>query len=760
MNKIVLNVLAFFFVAFTTNAFSAELPANKFAKADQVKKGLFTVYVKGSNYFFEIPRRLMGRDFLLGSRIAELSSVENRSNLVAGQRLYDPILVRFSEDVDKLLLLRPDPEKECAPEDPFFASFSLNNRVPVAETFDIEQRTDSSVFINVTKFFSDDLPAVEPFNEKSKPGKPILKLNGILRAESFPTNVEFTVRNAYETTKEPFLVILQKSLILLPEKPVMGRFSDERMGYDVVNKEFYSSKKQVEKGSYITRFNLYPKDLKAYLRGELVEPVKPIVFYVDSSFPENWRKAIVKGIEDWQQAFEAVGFQNAIVAREYPKDPHFNPNDSRYNCFKLAVCNRSNAQGVHWTDPRSGEIVQAEVLFYSNITALLHKWYFLQTAAVNPAARKKELDAETMEKLIRYSAAHEIGHCLGLTHNFRASFAYDTEQLRNPAFTRKNGTTPSIMDYARFNYVAQPEDKKVSLLPPVLGVYDLFAIKIGYQLVPDAKTATEDRATVSKWLLEKDGDPLFTYGKLGSMGGVPQDPSRQSADLGNDPVASSTYGIRNLRFILSHLTEWMQVPGENYDDVSQMYDDILKENFEYLNNAIPMIGGVFTFQAVAGGKAPLYRCVDKETSLRTARFVISELCSEAAWLDNQEVRAFAGPQAEALIRSQTETVEKLLDAGILKNLYWYAAEKNRLQVSDYIVQISDALFAEKTPDLYVRNIQKAYLEKLKALSTGKKDAGTPYDCLLIPTVKTELSRLKERFSKSDDEWCSYLKEMI
>jgi hypothetical protein len=764
MNKIVRIVLALFFWVATANVFSAEVQTDPFAKADQVQKGLFTLYVKGSRYYFEIPRRLMGRDFLLASRVSELSSPENRSNIVAGQRLYDPIVVRFAEEPNKVLLLRPDPEKECAPDDPFFASFVRNHLAPIADFFDVEYRSDSSVFIEVTRFFTDDLPAVEPFNEKSKPGKPLTKLSGILKAESFPGNIEFTVRNAYETTKEPFLVILQKSLILLPEKPAMGRFSDERMSYDVVAKEFYSSQKQeVEKRSYITRFPLYPKeqDQKAYQRGALVEPANSIVFYVDNAFPETWKSAIMKGIEDWQQAFEAIGFKKAIVARPYPtNDPDFNPNDSRYNCFKLAVCTRSNAMGVHWADPRSGEIVQAEVLYYSNITELLHKWYFLQTAAVNPAARKRVLDEKTMQQLIRYSAAHEIGHCLGLTHNFRASFAYDTEQLRDPAFTRKNGTTPSIMDYARFNYVAQPGDQNVSLLPPVLGVYDIFSIKIGYQPVPNAKTAKEEQVTVAKWLLEKDGDPVFTYGKLGSLGGVVQDPSRQSSDLGNDPVASSTYGIRNLRYILAHLKEWMQTPGENYDYITGLYEDIRKENFAYLDNVMPMIAGVFTFNAVSGGKALLYRGVDQDVSLCAARFIVSELYSQAAWLDNDSVRSFAGPQAESLIRSQTEMAVKMLDDNIIKNLYLYGKDKNRLQPEDYIVYLSNAIFAKPASDLYVQNIQKVYLERLKVLSAEQKEGAAPFACLLIPTVKKELNRLKDLFSKSNDEWYLQLKTTI
>ena len=752
------QIVCSFCILFATQCFAIN-QADKFAKAELIQHGVFSTYKIGDNYYFEIPRRLMKRDFLLASRVAELSSTDNRSNLVAGQRLYDPVLVQFKEENNQLFLLRPDTKKICSPDDPFYLSFIRNNKTPIAEVFDIEQKTDSSVFINVTKFFSEELPMIDPFNEKSKPGKSMPKLNKILGVESYPLNIEVKVRNAYETNKEPYLVTLQKSLLLLPEKPMTGRYYDKRIGYDVVNKEIYSSNsREVRKEAFITRYNLFPKqkDMAAFSKGQLVEPEKPIVFYVDPSFPKVWKKAIMKGIEDWQQAFEAIGFKNAIIAKEYPDSPDFNPNDMRFNCFKLAVCDISNAMGVHWVDPRSGEIVQAEVLYYSNITKLLHKWYFLQTAAVNPLARKKVLDDQTMEKLIRYSAAHEVGHCLGLTHNFRASFAYDTESLRSADFTKKNGTTPSIMDYARFNYVAQPEDKGVNLLPPTLGVYDKFAIKVGYQIIPKTKSSDDELPVIRKWLLEKDGAPLYTIGRV-SVGNITSDPSKQSADLGNNPKQSSKYGIRNLQFILAHLKEWMQEPGDSYDFIVGLYDDILKENFQYLDNAIPMIGGVYSYNAVENGKYPLQLFVDKKMSIETVDFIVSELQGEASWLNNKYVQDFAGPQAEALIKYQNKTVENLLSHTIFENMYKFCDEKNTLHADEYLSHLSSLIFAENNPDMYVRNIQETYLEKLRALSQ-KKDSF--YSCMLQPVVKKELGNIKQIISGKKDEWYIYLKQKM
>lgn len=741
---------------------SAATSTDKFAKPDRLQKGVFNLYVKGNVYFLEIPKNKFGRDFLLGSRVVSLSSTDNRSNLVAGQRLYDPILVRFSDETDKILLLRPDAVKVADSNDPMYQAFARNNLTPIAETFDVEQRTDSSVFINVTRFFTEDLPSVEPFNEKSKPGRPLTKLNTILKAESYPTNVEFTVRNAYEAPKAPFLVVLQKSLVLLPETPMKPRMADDRVGYDLVNKEFYVAGKPMQKASYITRFKLTPKanDLPAFRKGKLVEPETPIVFYVDAAFPELWKKAIAQGIEDWRPAFESIGFKNAIVAKPYPTDSNFNPNDSRNNCFKLVVSDFSNAQGVHWTDPRSGEILQAEVLFYSNITELLMKWYFLQTAAVNPDARKNTLDDQTLSKLIRYSAAHEIGHCLGLTHNFRASYAFDTEKLRDKTFTQKFGTTPSIMDYARFNYVAQPGDKDVALMPPLLGAYDRFSIQFGYQLFDASKTPFEEQELLSKWLLEKGNNPMNTYGKLNSVGGISLDPSRQSADLGNDPTASSDYGIRNLKFILAHLAEWTLTPGSNFDLYQQRYADILKQNFDYLEIALSMISGVYKFDAVVGGAQPLEQPVRRDASLRTLRFILTELKTEAAWLNNETVQRYTGTQVESLTKNQSNIMDLLLSDNLLKNLYLYKDSKDRLQAEEYITVLSKELFETPSPDLYVRNLQKAFIKRLKELAVAKTDENSFYSCLSAPLAKEQLKQLKQTISTRGDDWSNYLMEQF
>lgn len=713
-----------------------------FDKTNQISTGLFTVYKVKDVYYFEIPRKVLHRDFLLSVRVAELSSTNNKAKLVSGQRMYDPLLVRFAEEGNLLLLLRPNNQDICEKDDPFYKSFVNNNITPIEQTFNIEYKTDSSVFINITKFYKDQLPEVEPFNEKTKPGKLIPELTSILNMQSFPLNIEVKVRNAYQTNKEPFLVILQKSLMMLPEKPMQPRLLDKRMGYYSLKKRIYSSKNTgVKSFEYITRFDLQPKeqDRQSFLKGKLVEPAKPIIMYVDRGFPRVWREAIKQGIEDWQPAFEAIGYKNAIIAKDYPDDPEFDPNDIRYNCFRFSVCDNPNAMGVRMVDPRSGEVVQADVIFFSSVVELLQKWYFLQTAAVNEKARKRVLDDDELKKLIRYSAAHEVGHCLGLPHNFRASYAYDTEKLRDPQFTTEFGTTPSIMDYARFNYVAQPGDKNVYLLPPHLGLYDKFAIKLGYQNIMEANVPEDETKVINKWFSEKGADPIYTFGAI-TRGAIMTDPSRQSADLGNNPALSSRYGIKNLQYILSHLKEWMQNEDEDYSYISNLYADIFKENFNYINNVIPVIAGVYNFDAV-GEEQLIFKVVTKKRSIETLNFVIDELKNQSLWLNNDYVQSFAGPQTENLIKQQESILDKLLHLDLFRHMYRYSTDQEMIQPKEYLTYLTSAIFKEDTSDIYTYNLRQRYIEKLKTLSKDERTVQGLFGNDLIAIINKQLENI-------------------
>lgn len=750
-------LFAFLFLIITCSSqvFSANVTAES-----KKEVAMFTLHQRGDSSYLEIPFKLLERDFLFGTRIIESGSPNNKLGLVAGQRVTDPVLIRFVHDNGQLLVVKPIVDKVCYPKEAFREAFDRNFKPSVVSSMKIEMLTDSSLWVNYVPLFLEEIKGLDPFNEKYRPGSIRSDLTKLIDAKVCSNNMEVSVRYVYDTTKDPLLLVMRKSLLLLPEKEMLPRLSDSRVGYDFLSKEVYSSKEGgSQKVEYITRFNLYPRaeDVAKMKKGVLVEPEKPIVFYIDSSFPLLWQKAIAKGIEDWQAAFEEIGFKNAIVARVYPDSPEFDPYDIRNNCFRLVVSNKSNAMGVHWVDPRSGEILQADVLFFSDVVKLLQKWYFLQTGAVNPDARKTVLDDETLQKLIRYSAAHEIGHCLGLLHNFGASYNYDTDSLRSASFTKKYGTTPSIMDYARFNYIAQPQDKNVSLLPPHLGIYDKFAIRMGYKPIFNVDNAYYEKKVWSKWLEAKDGDFTYIFRKM-SIAAVSGDPSLQSADLGNDLVKSSAYGIDNLRFLLKHLHEWFLKPGDDYTVVADYYDDIFQENFKYLDRVIPLIGGAYTYNPLVGSSYKRVNVVNKKEGIKAVEFVLSELFNQSSWLNTSSTMTFAGNQIERLVQEQKKVVDKLLMTDIFKNMYLFDSAEGGLTADEYLKTVSNMILDIDNPDIYVKNIQKSYLNKLKALKG--KELNVSYGILFADTVQNELQRIKLLLDKRNSVWYKSLKDKI
>ena len=703
------------------------------------KDGLFKVHELDGKYFYEIPDSLIGREMLIVTTIAKTAD-----GIGYGGERTNTLLVRWDQNGDNILLKVVSYSNTAADSLPIFTAVKSSNLEPILQKFDVKSKASdkNGTVIEVTDLFSKDVQAIGlPRNRRTQ--YKVTRLDNersyIDRISPYPINIEARYVMTYAATEPPsnastglITVEMNSSMVLLPKDPMMQRLSDRRVGWfsrSVV--DYGLDEQKAARRTFLDRWRLEVKeeDYEKFNRGELVEPKKPIVFYIDPATPERWRPYLKQGIEDWQKAFEEAGFKNAILAKDAPtkeEDPDWSPEDARYSVIRYFASDIQNAYGPHVSDPRSGEIIESDIGWYHNVMNLLRNWFFIQTAAVNPEARGVNFREETMGRLIRFVSSHEVGHTLGLPHNFASSHAYPVDSLRSATFTKKFGTAPSIMDYARFNYIAQPGDADVSLMPDV-GPYDKYSIAWGYRPILEAKTPEEEQPTLDKWILAKQGDPVYRFGRQGNS----YDPSSQSEDLGDDAMKASDYGIKNLKIILPNLMTWTaeaDKPFKDYSDLNEMYGQVIGQYNRYMGHIRTNVGGVYEFYKSAGQGEAVYVHTDKNKQKRAVQFINKELFATPTWLMDEKIIERTGDfgALERIRGVQVSTLNGILEWGRLGRMIENEAlnGKNAYTMVELFDDLRGGIWTElpsgKTIDVHRRSLQRAHIERLELLLTGNE----------------------------------------
>lgn len=727
-------------------------------------QGLITSHQVGDDFYFEIPNDLLEKEILIVSRIA--GHVKGLNFGGAGMKSRPQQVVRFHKLGNKILLRSVSYNNIANENEPIYTSVKNNNFEPVIESFSLETiKGDSSAYvIKVNDFFSNDVPMIGALRDAERKR---FKIKGvdkgrsmITSVKSFPENIEVRHILTYRGDELPdnqltetLSIEMNQSMILLPENPMVPRYFDERVGFFSLEQIDYSADEQkAASRKLITRWRLEPSDWDAFNRGELVEPVKPIVYYIDPATPEKWRAAIKQGVEDWQVAFEAAGFKNAIIAKDAPtkeEDPDWSPEDVRYSVIRYIATDIQNAQGPHVHDPRTGEILESDILWYHNVMNLLRNWYFIQTAAVNPEAQKVKFDDALMGQLIRFVAAHEVGHTLGYPHNMGSSPAYTVDQLRDKAFTDTHGVAPSIMDYARFNYVAQPEDGITNFFP-MIGEYDLWVTQYGYKPIANVTSPDDEEDILNAWIKEKGDDPIYRYGRQRR---TPVDPTSQTEDIGHDAMIASELGIRNLKRILDKLMEWTTEDGKNYDELAELYGNVVGQFNRYTGHVVSNVGGIYEYYKTADQEGAVYTHVEKEKQKRAVAFLNEQLFATPSWLVDAEIlsRIQQDGLVERMRAIQIRIVGRLTDEEMMMRMI----ENEALNGSDAytLTELFDdlrrgvwsELYNGRKIDTYRRNLQKEHINRLGELMNLEEEKYANSD---IPTVAmASLTRL-ERDVKS------------
>jgi len=743
--------------------------------------GMFFVHTVEEKYYLEIPDSLFDRDILLVNRISKAAAGMRIGGFFGyGGDQIGRSVIKFEKGPEDKVFIRKISFAEYTKDStsPMFRAVTNSNVQPIVASFDIKSlgKDSTGAVIDITEFIDRDNDLLffsSSFKRILRIGTQQNDKSYIVNVKSYPINVEIKTVKTYSRTPatptatgadastENLTMELNSSLVLLPKTPMQARYYDPRVGYFAVGyTDFDLNPQGVKDIIMVKRWRLEPKpaDMEKYKRGELVEPQKQIVFYIDPATPKKWVPYLIQGVNDWQAAFEKAGFKNAIVAKTAPswaEDSTWSLDDARNSAIVYKPSDIANASGPSIEDPRSGEIMESHINWYHNVMSLLRNWYLIQTAAVDPGARKMTFDDELMGQLIRFVSSHEVGHTLGLRHNFGSSSSVPVENLRNKAWVEANGHTPSIMDYARFNYVAQPEDNisRAGLFPRI-GDYDNWAIEWGYRLFPELTSPEAEKGKMNAWVIEKLKNQRLWFGSESD----PDDPRNQSEQVGDDAMKGSMYGIKNLQRIIPNLTQWTKVPNENYTNLTELYNQVVGQFSRYMGHVAKYIGGIMTTPKMVEESGPVYEIISKEKQKEAVDFINKNLYATPTWLINDDIFGKTGLKAVTVIGSvQNNILNRILSARNLKKIVDAEASigSKAYLLSELLNDLKKGIWTElpgrKPIDIYRRNLQKNYISILNNLinpisresgGTGQSTSTSVTDTDIPSIIIAHLSSLK------------------
>ncbi len=708
-------------------------------------RGLFSVHKVEDKYYFEIPDALLGRDILVVNRLSKSAAgMRNSIRGYAGDQIGNNV-VSFEKGPNNKIFLKKISFDEMSRDSskPMYQAVMNSNVQPIVASFDIKAfgRDSSSNVIDITDYISGDNDVLF-FSGNSKS---IFQVGGFqfdksypVSVRSYPLNIEIKTVKTYSkgggiifpgqpspgsgSASILFTIEINSSLVLLPEKPMQPRYFDSRIGYFSRSyTDFDANPQGVKEVEMITRWKLVPRaeDMEKYKRGELVEPANPIIYYIDPATPKKWVPYLIQGVNDWQSAFEKAGFKNAIIGRVAPspqEDSTWSLEDARYSAIVYKPSEVPNAEGPNVHDPRSGQILESHINWFHNVMSLLRNWYFIQCAAVDPRARKMELDDDLMGELIRFVSSHEVGHSLGLRHNYGSSSTVPVEKLRDKKWVEANGHTPSIMDYARFNYVAQPEDSiSENGLFPRIGDYDKWAIEWGYKFLPQAKSPEDELPILNKITVERLKNKRLWFGTELN----PDDPRSQSEDLGDNAMKAGAYGIKNLQRILPNLIQWTRHENEDYENLSSLYNELVIQFGRYMGHAAKNIGGIYETPKTVDQEGAVYEFVPRATQKEAMDFLNKQLFQTPAWLADNNILNRIGNTGISLIGTRQDIIlARLISSSTMSKLVNMESQlgNQAYKVSDMLNDLKNGIWTElavrKPINVYRRNLQKSYIERM------------------------------------------------